>query len=887
MCYLNNQTIVIVSVSILTILCIAAPVTAYYFEFYYFETDKLVYEVGETIDMVAKLIADFSQDGWCYVSFSIVTDQGVVFADSYYIGALPDIRYLSSSHTIRPDCASPGIDGSVAYVIFNVEIYDGYSQGGGDTIPINITRGSLEVLPESSTNIEFNSNCTLKFRINSIHNSNIVLSNSPVSLAVFDESSTEVFTQDFITDTNGFLSLNWSNSFGPPGSYSLAISGNGTLAFSPFSDSLPITVLPAHSNITVISSPNIILCENPYEDHSELVNITILHTNMAESRLNDSLVIWQTSFSSGTMDNVGNGFYSASIPFEVPPGIWSVNITAHNSLYQSSTSTILIEAIRRNVTLSLTCSENPTSGAFLVIDIEIADSTIDTSIKSYPILIEISNETMIIASSLHATNVSGAIRALLNIPNTFFGSGLIRATSNGTLYHESLDYIKSITIFFSANVSYDIVQPTVLGHVSEAAIRVGNAQGDPIEGANLRLINETGATLGIGTTNMQGISYIDWLVSTDTQVGIHHLAILIETNPSIYLAETTIPIEIPIQYPVLFSPAQTSWNAIRGSNLSLAFTLDSEFSFNQSLRIMIDDFTDEFSFSFSVMTDKQARISVIIPNNVSLGIHVLMISIVNVTYTLLETPEIEVQIQGSIDGLVTISPVYYNEIANLTVSLQYDNGTSISSVSTRIFLDSFKIPVISLNNHSTFTEIPFILPVWVQPGEHQILFEITTAWCISLNKSFRTIVWMRTSIVLIIDNQEQQAVSLQNEITIYESSSDIFLNSSSGSINNPPPILVNDTISLSDPTDLDTSLDNCPRLSSGTNNRSTDCANSRISTSGNGHIPLGLNDLIASLLELVAISSSTDLDVHPYEIIPQSPVSGPETTKSVSKDRLF
>ena len=128
---LNQRTIGIVSASILTILCIAGPVSAYYFEFYYFETDKLVYEVGETISMVSKLIADFSQDGWCYVSFSVVTDQGLVFADSYYIPPSPDIRYPNSSYTILPEDTFPNLDGSTAYVIFNVEVYDGYSQGGG------------------------------------------------------------------------------------------------------------------------------------------------------------------------------------------------------------------------------------------------------------------------------------------------------------------------------------------------------------------------------------------------------------------------------------------------------------------------------------------------------------------------------------------------------------------------------------------------------------------------------------------------------------------------------------------------------------------------------------------------------------------------------------
>ena len=60
-------------------------VTAFYFDFQYFETDKLVYEVGESVDMVASLIADFSPEGWCYVSFAAVTELGPAFADEYFI----------------------------------------------------------------------------------------------------------------------------------------------------------------------------------------------------------------------------------------------------------------------------------------------------------------------------------------------------------------------------------------------------------------------------------------------------------------------------------------------------------------------------------------------------------------------------------------------------------------------------------------------------------------------------------------------------------------------------------------------------------------------------------------------------------------------------------
>jgi hypothetical protein len=107
----KRKTTALVPISLLLITCIIIPVSAFYFDFQYFETDKLVYEVGETIDMVAKLIADFSGGGWCYVSFAVVTDLGPSFADEYFIPPSPAVRYLNSSYTILPEHTSPNTTG--------------------------------------------------------------------------------------------------------------------------------------------------------------------------------------------------------------------------------------------------------------------------------------------------------------------------------------------------------------------------------------------------------------------------------------------------------------------------------------------------------------------------------------------------------------------------------------------------------------------------------------------------------------------------------------------------------------------------------------------------------------------------------------------------------
>ena len=81
----QQKKLVIISLSAIIVLGLTLSATAFYFDFQSFETDKMVYEVGERIDMVAKLIAEYDGGGWCYISFAVVTDLGPVFSNSYYI----------------------------------------------------------------------------------------------------------------------------------------------------------------------------------------------------------------------------------------------------------------------------------------------------------------------------------------------------------------------------------------------------------------------------------------------------------------------------------------------------------------------------------------------------------------------------------------------------------------------------------------------------------------------------------------------------------------------------------------------------------------------------------------------------------------------------------
>ena len=169
----KQKKLAVISLSAIIILGLTLSATAFYFDFQYFETDKMVYEVGETIEMVARLIADFSPEGWCYVSFATVTDLGPAFADEYFISASPNPRMLNSSYTISPEDTNPGENGTTAHVLFNVEIFDTVSQGDYENITITITRGHLTVVPVTPLIVQSDNNMTLISQVVSIYDNNV------------------------------------------------------------------------------------------------------------------------------------------------------------------------------------------------------------------------------------------------------------------------------------------------------------------------------------------------------------------------------------------------------------------------------------------------------------------------------------------------------------------------------------------------------------------------------------------------------------------------------------------------------------------------------------------------------------------------------------------
>jgi hypothetical protein len=171
--------------------------------------------------------------------------------------------------------------------------------------------------------------------------------------------------------------VNWNASLGPPGLYNLTVSSYGNEDFIQQADSFQITVLPALSNLTVISSPESVYCQSPDGIHTEQAEFIIEHTELGLNPINDSTVQWTTNFSSGNLTSLGNGLYSNMIPFNTSPGIYSINFTAMNPQYQTAEITTIVNVLPNSLQFStFQPNWNVTRGTNVTIEF-LVESTLD------------------------------------------------------------------------------------------------------------------------------------------------------------------------------------------------------------------------------------------------------------------------------------------------------------------------------------------------------------------------------------------------------------------------------------------------------------------------------------------------------------------------------
>jgi len=883
---LNRNALVVAAIAVFIAFGLISPVSAFYFEFDYFETDKLTYEVGETIHMAAKVIADFSEDGWCYVSFAIVTDSGSVFDDDYFIPPSPDTRIITSSYVIRPEHTFPSANGTSGFVIFNIEVFDGYSQGASETIGINITRGPLTAYALEPLSVPYGTDKSFDLGIMSAHNSNITLSNSPVSIDIYNSNSELVVHSNDTTDNNGVVTVNWNSSLGPPGDYNLTVSCNGTDAFHPLSESLTLTVQPPESSLIVISHSDSVHCQSHDGSHADLADLLVKHLSYLSELINDSTVRWSTEFANGNMTSLGNGTYSSTIAFAVDPGFYWVNVTATNPSYQVAQTSVLINAIQRDVIINIESTQPAICGKSIIIDVLVTDQAANTTINAIPLSVSltIGNSTEIITQG--ATNESGCFRHSFLIPETSWGIGVISVQTNETIHYVQTHCQEPLNVSFIPEVTHEILFPSALGYETAMSLHLTDTLGADVGSISVELLNSTGYVLATGTSDAIGLILLQWYTTPGTRVGLENYSLIILDEPSKHVCETTLLLEFMTYYPLTFSSVHTIWDVVRGQAATVSLLIESEWAFQQTIGIALLDSEHQLSTTEIILTDTTANLTFTIAHNVTLGMHTITVSINDTKYIAIGPFDFELIVYGTMDADIVIMEAFYGETIGMSLDVHDDNGSIPNSINVSVFVDHVRDPFFVRMNLSPSLLGSIPLPLWISPGVHNIILEVSSPWLETTNRSLAARIWMRTNLTLTIsvDEREQDGQSSVEPFDIQTEA--IAAAISSGSIMSPPPILLRDTTPTDSPTARNTSPSNCPKLSSGTSNRSTVWANSLISLSGNGQRVRSLRDLIELALVSVVMTSSTDLEVQPNETMPHSASEGPATTTSARRLRF-
>ena len=873
--------------SALLILIMVTAVSAYSLEFYYFETDKLVYEVGEPIDMVAKIKADFSEDGWCYVSFTIITDIGLVYTDAYFIPPSPEIRYLPSSYILYPNETAPGLIGTQACAIFQIEIYDGISQTEGDTVYFNITRGQVEVLPETPLHIEYGTNSSLSFKITSIYNENITYCSQNVSIEILDINGTSIFQKNTISDSEGRINLLWNSSIAPPDEYNLSISSNGTESFLPFSQSFQLFVDPAASSLNILSCPKSIFCQSSDATHNDSVDLIVEHLQTNQSPILLSNVTWETNFSQGEMTELGNGQYWSIIEFPVKPGLYSINLTATNPLFQTVQYQLSIQVLPRNVTFKIEMLEVMIAGSYLSTKITVSDSISGSGIKNLGLLVNVSIGEINLDVSWKITNDSGDVFYNISIPDTIWGFGLMSISTNESIHYLAREYTFPLNITFIPNISIESDLIGILGYDTRINMTVYNPKGNTVAGVSYNFCNPAGENLLNGTSDFDGKIRFTFNIPEYAEFGLQKYEIYIHSDLLLCINSTSQVLEIAVRIPLSFVSTNRPFKATRGENATIWFLIESKIICNQTVDINFCDTSYEFSFLKTITTDIIEIVNFSIDLHVSLGSHRVLVIVQSEMYQLIGTFEFELMVFTSFDFNMIFDAVYYRESLNFSISFWSDDIAPLSINVNAYFITcnySFAIQNVTMDSKHF---IP--LSENVHPGEHLLLFNASSPLYINISKQFLIFVWMKTSMDItlsVLKHEVNQGEASRLEYVDSILALDMASNISYGSIISPPPILFNGTISIVPSTTRATSFESCPRFNSGTNNLSTFFANSLICLSGNGHNVRSRNDFNDNE-DLIFNTSCTDLEVHPYEIIPQSALLGPEIEKSANESEFF
>ena len=569
----KQRKLAVLTIFLIIISGFTIAASAFYFDYQFFETDKLVYEVGESVNMVASLVADFSPDGYCFVSFSIVTDQGPAFADEYFILPSPNTRLINSTYVINPEQTQPGEEGITAYALFNVELYDSVTQGASDNIQFTINRGHLTTYPQTPLVVESDANSTLTLKVASIYNSNISYSNENVNMIIKNSKSETILNKNVTTDSLGNYNINWNQSMGILGVYDITTTGYGNEDFLGFSKTNQVSVVPTISNLTIVSAPTSVQCQSPDGKNIDYADIIVKHETATYADIDDSVVFWNASFGNGFLSFIGNGDYSASIPFTVSPGLYTINVSAVNIKYQTVTSSIVIEAMSNPLDFILindfqpVTHSNNVSMEFLVeegfgwnesISLKLTDNAneISRTFMVYPGMIE-----------------SLTITAWENI-----SIGPHNLTISTTDTHYSLPVIPKLQIIVLGELTTNIhVESAYYGETLVLNITALNYEGSNIEFMNISVYNNADilpfvTIQQVNTTQLVSIQLPLWINPGDCALRFeimcpYYVTVNVFKNVTIMMrTNITIIVERSSVSELLSSNETSSFYAIASSN---------------------------------------------------------------------------------------------------------------------------------------------------------------------------------------------------------------------------------------------------------------------------------------------------------------------------------
>ncbi len=853
----------------------ALPADAFYFEFIYFETDKMVYEVGEVMNMVASLVADFSETGWCFVSFSVVTDAGPVFDSSYFIDSSAVSQLVRAEYTILPNKTSPGVNGVGTYMTFNVEIYDKYSQAGSDTIQVNITRGHLKSIPLSPLEVESGSNATLGFRIACQHNDAIVLENSSVWLLVTGAESQTMYDAVYTTNHIGDFSPTIPSASWSPGTYNMTLSTIGSDDFLPLNECWTLTVVPKFSKVTIMSYDDEVYCQSADGLDWEQVHLTVLHSDRNNVGINGSIVTWTTGFSTGMMAGLGDGLYQTTIDFKTTPGFYTLNITSQKPSYQQVSCTLIINVVHRPLQARIDASEC-TAGYPFVIQITAIDLLTNQTVYSLPTILVLTVNGTQVCTIEGCTDSNGVFNCSMGIPSDVWGLGELSVTVTQSAAYMMFNASMPLHINYQPLVVHELPTLHIIGRTATLLVMVYDPLHQPLGGVMIELRDSSGSLITSGNTNLSGIVILDWIVPLNAGAGVRGYRVVVSGDSFHYIRNTIYSWESMAYSPLWLVQSETP-AIIRGTGQILSFIINSQYSSNQALNITISDLLGEFSLEAQIITNTTAEVVVFVPESVTLGVHRLSVSVHNDTLLLMDFSILDVLVLGYMRCEMSSEPAYYGETLQLHLNIRDDLNSTPSTVSL-VLHDSNSV-IFTVSAFDCIGTLAIPLPLGISPGYHSFTLALSGVWFVPTNETVNVLIWMRT--YMTIELRPIVGTPIQSPIITHNHEWLTAASISAGSIISPPPILFSGTTSTTPLEARDTSPTSCPRFISGTSNLSTVSANDRTSESGNGQTVLNRMDLKCPISELILIASSTDREVQPKETTPHSARSGPSITTSV------